>query len=358
MLKNFLRPAILSAILLSSSLVGFAPAFADEGGADGALIVTATNASAGNELKAYDRNLHIQTTVSTGGKGTGSGLGNQGGIVVSDDTLVVVNAGDDTISSFRIIDNGNLQLASVVSAHGVRPVSVTIQNDIVYVVNAGDKTIAGFSLDKKSKLSFLAGSVRSLSGTAPAQIGFAREGRELIVTEKGTNTIEAFLIDGNNLPTGSVVTPSSGQTPFGFQVKGDTIIVSEAFGGSASALSTYRLNADGTLTLISPSVAATGQKAACWVATSKDGRFAFTTNTASASVSSFRLNGNGELELAEATAATTPPAPIDIAVSRGRLFVLTSQGIVPFSIGHRGTLGSLSTSALLSGANGLAMIND
>ena len=340
---------------MSGSLIGFAPALADEGG-DAALIVTATNASAGNALLVFDKNLHTQATVSTGGKGTGSGLGNQGGIATLGDTLLVVNAGDNTISSFRV-ENGDLQLASVVSSHGIKPVSVTIRKNIVYVVNAGDKTIAGFTLDDESNLSFLAGSVRSLSGTAPAQIGFALQGRELVVTEKGTNTIEVFPLNGDNLALASVVTSSHGQTPFGFEVKGRNLIVSEAFGGTASALSTYRLNADGTLTLISPSVDATGQKAACWVATSKDGRFAFTTNTASNSVSSFRLRGNGELTLAQATAATTSAGPIDIAVGGKTLFVLTSLGLTPFTIGHDGTLEAVSASALVSGANGLAMIN-
>ena len=175
---------------MSGSLVGFAPALADEGG-DAALIVTATNASAGNALLVFDKNLHTQATVSTGGQGTGSGLGNQGGIAILGDTLLVVNAGDNTISSFRV-ENGDLQLASVVSSHGIKPVSVTIHKNTVYVVNAGDKTIAGFTLDDESNLSFLAGSVRNLTGTGPAQIGFGLGGHELIVTEKGTNTIEVF----------------------------------------------------------------------------------------------------------------------------------------------------------------------
>ena len=356
MLKNFLTPAIVSAILMSGSLIGFAPAFADEGG-DAALIVTATNASAGNALLVFDKNLHTQATVSTGGKGTGSGLGNQGGIATLGDTLLVVNAGDNTISSFRV-ENGDLQLASVVSSHGIKPVSVTIHKNTVYVVNAGDKTIAGFTLDDESNLSFLAGSVRNLTGTGPAQIGFGLGGHELIVTEKGTNTIEVFPLGVDNLAMASVVTPSNGKTPFGFEVKGRNLIVSEAFGGTASALSTYRLNADGTLTLISPSVDATGQKAACWVATSKDGRFAFTSNTASNSVSSFRLRGNGGLTLSQATAATTSAGPIDIAVSDKTLFVLTSLGLTPFTIGHDGRLGTVSASVSAPGANGLVVIND
>ena len=357
MIKKILVPVLVSATILVSSLGAFTTAYAQESQGRNGNVITATNAAAGNALLVFDKNLHLQATVPTGGTGTGAGLGNQGGITIAGNTLLVVNAGDNTISSFRIED-GDLHLANVVSSHGIKPVSVTVWKNIVYVVNSGDATIAGFSLDKDSNLTFLGGSVRSLFGTAPAQIGFALGGRELIVTEKGTNTIEVFPLDGDSLALASVVTPSSGMTPFGFEVKGHNLIVSEAFGGTASALSTYRLHADGSLTLISPSVVATGQKAACWVVTSKDGRFAFTTNTASKAVSSFRLRGNGTLELAQATAATTDKGPVDMAVSDKTLFVLTSLGLTPFTIGHDGTLGAVSSSASAPGANGLAVINE
>ena len=357
MIKKILASVLVSATILVSGLGALTTAYAKESREQNGSVITATNAVSGNALLVFDKNLLLQATVPTGGAGTGSGLGNQGGIAVAGNTLLVVNAGDNTISSFRIED-GDLHLANVVSSHGIKPVSVTVWKNIVYVVNSGDATIAGFSLDKESNLSFLGGSVRSLAGTAPAQIGFALGGRELVVTEKGTNTIEVFPLDADSLALASVVTPSSGMTPFGFEVKGHNLIVSEAFGGTASALSTYRLHADGTLTLLSPSVVATGQKAACWVATSKDGRFAFTTNTASNAVSSFRLRGNGTLELAQATAATTATGPVDIAVSDKTLFVLTSLGLTPFTIGHDGTLGAVSSSASAPGANGLAVINE
>ena len=357
MIKKILASVLVSATILVSGLGALTTAYAKESREQNGNVITATNAASGNALLVFDKNLLLQATVPTGGAGTGSGLGNQGGITVAGNTLLVVNAGDNTISSFRIED-GDLHLANVVSSHGIKPVSVTVWKNIVYVVNAGDATIAGFTLDEESNLSFLGGSVRSLAGTAPAQIGFALGGRELVVTEKGTNTIEVFPLDADSLALASVVTPSSGMTPFGFEVKGHNLIVSEAFGGTASALSTYRLHADGTLTLISPSVVATGQKAACWVVTSKDGRFAFTTNTASNAVSSFRLRGNGTLELAQATAATTDKGPVDMAVSDKTLFVLTSLGLTPFTIGNDGTLGAVSSSASAPGANGLAVINE
>ncbi len=340
---------VLGLAMLTSGTTAFAASKNEKG-----FVITASNSASGNALLVFDKDLNLLATVPTGGVGSGAGLGNQGGIVVTGNTLLVVNAGNNTLSSFTIND-GNLQLESVVSSHGIRPVSVAIRGNVVYVVNAGDTSIAGFTLDSESNLTFLPGSVMTLSGTAPAQIGFALEGKVLIVTEKGTNTIEVFPLT-NNLPTSSVVTPSNGQTPFGFEVNGHNLIVSEAFGGNASAVSTYRINSDGTLTLISPSVGAPGQKAACWVATSKDGRFAFTTNTASDTVSSFRVRGNGQLELSQAVAATVPSSPIDMSVSGKNIFVLTKVGISPFNIGNDGTLGSLSASAIVSGANGLVTI--
>src|SRR6266508_5394096 len=87
------------------------------------------------------------------------------------------------------------------------------------------------------------------------------------------------------------VFPSAGPTPFGFAFgKRQRLFVSEAAGGDldASSASAYRLDKDGTLTLIQGPVPTT-ETAACWLVVSKDGQFAYVTNTGSGSISGYRV---------------------------------------------------------------------
>jgi len=138
------------------------------------------------------------------------------------------------------------------------------------------------------------------------------------------------------------------------------LIVSEAFGGTASALSSYDLSPDGELNVISPSVAAGTEKAACWVVVTKNGRYAYTTNTASGTVSSYTIRHNGTLQLANAQAASVGGAPIDAAITgNGRfLYVLNAalNRIDGLQINSDGTLAAVAAgiTGLPAGTNGLA----
>jgi hypothetical protein len=73
----------------------------------------------------------------------------------------------------------------------------------------------------------------------------------------------------------------------------------------ASTVTSYRVGANGTLDAVSGPIP-DGQTAACWLVTSPDGRFAYTTNNGSDNVSSFGITDDGELSLKSAIAATTP----------------------------------------------------
>jgi hypothetical protein len=116
---------------------------------------------------------------------------------------------------------------------------------------------------------------------------------------------------------------SSGQTPFGFAVRGPDLIVTEAFGGAtdASAASSYELNRDGNLEVISPTVATT-ETSACWVVVTGSGRFAYTANTGSGTISGYRLGTDGALTLLNAdgvtgiTGANSSPADMTLSLDR------------------------------------------
>lgn len=335
-------------------------------------IYTATNSVTGNAVLLFDRlpdgRLVPAGSVATGGEGTGAGLGNQGGILLTRNErwLLVVNAGSNSLSVFDVKPRG-LRLTDVVPTGGRQPISVTEHGGIVYVVHAGNDTIAGFTLSRAGRLRALPGSVHGLSGTGvgPAQIAFTPDGDFLLVTEKNTNRLVTFAIDRRGLPTDRRVQDASGVTPFGFAFgKRDQVFVTEAAGGApnVSAVSSYEVGRDGTLTPISASIT-TGQTAACWAAVTPDGRFVYATNTGSGSISGYAIDGNGEIELLDDDGRTgvtgDGSTPIDVVITDGGRYLYNlnagSHAIGSFRILSDGSLVALPFAlGLPVGANGLA----
>jgi 6-phosphogluconolactonase (cycloisomerase 2 family) len=162
--------------------------------------------------------------------------------------------------------------------------------------------------------------------------------------------IDTYVVGNDGLASGPTAHPSSGVTPFGFAfTQQGALIVSEAFGGAplASAVSSYAVS-DGGLEVISASVS-TGQTAACWIAVSKNGKFAYSTNAGSGSVSAYRVHTDGSLSLIDGDAGLTGngTSPIDASVSNNGQYLYVLNGathnISAFAIQADGTLISLGT---------------
>ncbi|MGD9794523.1 MAG: beta-propeller fold lactonase family protein [Acidimicrobiia bacterium] len=322
-------------------------------------VFTQTNDTAGNAvlaLRRVDGNLTNVASYPTGGLGTGGGLGSQGAIATDDDHLIAVNAGSNELSLFRLGERGGLRRTDVEASNGVRPVSVTIFDDTVYVLNAGSRSVDGFRI-RHDQLVPIKGSHQSLPGDGGAQISFDRTGRRLVVTEKATNTIDVLPVR-HGVAGAATSNPSVGMTPFGFAIDdNNNVIVSNAAGGAAgaSSLSSYRFTGRSTIAAVSPTVATT-QTAACWVALSEDGRFAFTTNAGSGSVSSYSVGNDGTIALASAVAASTGASPVDMIVEDGVLYTLNSAShtITAHDIASNGSLTSAGQVSVPAGVNGLA----
>jgi len=222
-----------------------------------------TNDATGNEVIAFSRTqdgaLAPLGRYSTGGRGTGSPhLASAGSVVLSADGrwLLVVNAGSDELSLFAVQPDG-LRLADRAGSDGSKPTSVA--------------------------------------------------GRVLIVTERGTDTISSYLIDERGYAQGPATVKSSGQTPYGFGLTADgSLIVSEAFGGAAGAAATssYAVSGAGELTMLSGSVGDTRSEV-CWVALTKDDRFAYVTNFGDGTVSCYEITADRSLRLHEPVAGST-----------------------------------------------------
>jgi len=356
------------ALTLSGSLPALAQDDDDDDGLRTGKVFTIGNAADSNEVLVFGTPgggaLQLLQRVPTQGQGTGQGLGSQGAVTLSGDGrfLFVVNAASHSVSTFAL-RRRELSLRSVVPSGGLGPISVTEHDGIVYVLNAqGAGNIAGFR-NADGQLKPIADGIRALSaagGTAPAQVGFDTEGEVLVVAERATNKLTTYRVRDNGRPGEPMVTASAGLTPFGFAFNTrNVLLVSEAFGGAAgaSAVSSYRFedSAPGKPVVVSASVGTT-QTAACWVAITPDGRFAYTTNTGSGTVSSYRVARSGAIALLAAIAADTGAgsSPLDAAIPpRGRsLHVLNggSHTIASYLIGSDGVLVPAGTVAGLPAA--------
>jgi 6-phosphogluconolactonase len=313
------RRVVLGSVL---ALAGLALAAGPAAASDKSAVYTSTNSASGNRVLAFDASgsgaLSPAGSLATGGNGTGTGLGSQGAVALTKAGrfLYVVNAGSDSISTFSVRHRG-LKLTDVTPSGGDQPISLTAHRGLVYALNAGSGTITGFTRDHNGGLTPLAGSTEPIGGSGPAQVEFSNDGGTLVVTNKDTNTIDTFVVGSNGTPGAAQSQPSEGDTPFGFDFdKRGHLIVSEAFGGAAgaSAVSSYSLDSSGLLTTISPSVA-DNEAAACWISITKNGRFAYTTNTGSGSISSYFVGHDGSLGLLEQVAAATGTGstPTDLA---------------------------------------------
>jgi 6-phosphogluconolactonase len=354
---------LLAAALIAAPASAHDDDFDDDDAPGSHQVFQATNDPTANAIQVFeqadDGSFVAGDLVFTGGLGAGSSLGSQGAVVRSGNLLLVVNAGDNTVSSLAITEDG-LTPRDVESSGGVRPVSITVSDSgVVYVANAGDDTISGLLVDRRGDLRPIEGSTLSLSGTGTgvAQVQFDHTGRSLVVTEKLTNRIDVYRVGRGGRATGPEVYDSVGTVPFGFDIdRRNHVIVSEAATGSVSS---YQLDRD-SLDVVTGALPDT-QAAACWLEISADGRFAWTTNAASNSISAYGIGRDGSLTLVAAVAATTPAGPTDIAQSAdgAYLFVRVRSGAVAvYGVGDGGALTALGevAGAPSVGTSGLAAI--
>jgi 6-phosphogluconolactonase len=339
---------------------------------EGAVFVM-TNAAAGNEIIAFKRgpdgSLQIGKTFPTGGRGSGGitdPLGSQGSLTLSQDHsfLFAVNAGSGDISVF-LVHGADLTLVDKVPCGGASPVAVAQFGNLVYLVNEGaNSSVAGFSLSKDGKLKPISNSLAYLStaNSGPASLSFSADGQFLLVTEKLTNSIDAFHVqlDGTLAPI--VVNPSADPGVFAvtFAPNGAALVAETgpAGGTNASAISSYAVGANGKLTPISPGIP-TLAAATCWDVVTPNGQFVYTSNAGSATVSGFSISATGALTPIGGTVVGINPSGstnLDIAVTGDGKYLYTldsgTGSVSIFGINEDGTLTNLGEAGGLSAASG------
>jgi 6-phosphogluconolactonase (cycloisomerase 2 family) len=280
-----------------------------------------------------DGKLLPTETVSTGGAGTGANFGSNGALALTQDGrwLFAVNAGSNSVSVLEQRATG-LALVDTVLSGGTLPESVAVSGNLVYVLNDGaPANISGFFFDEETgALTPIPNSARPLSAPSPGapEIGFDNSGTLLLVTEKATNFIDSFEIREDGTADGPHFQNSNGQTPFGFSFdQSNHLVVSEAFGGKPgqSAVSSYTVNEAGALLTISGSVP-TEQTAACWLVITRNGKFAYASDTGSGAITGYRISADGTLTLLNPTGVSAPTggaasAPVDLALTHNGRFL-------------------------------------
>lgn len=311
---NFLRDAV-RLFALSVAVFGMftmSSATAQEGA-----VYTMTNALDGNEIAAFARGRDGRLTsignFSTDGLGSTEFDGGEGldplisadSIIVSGDQqfLFAVNAGSDTISSFRINRNFSLTLVDTVPSGGVGPNSLAISGNRLFVSNIDrdglalgvegttrgepndEGNVTGFLVSSSGRMSPIRRSTINLDNR-PANIGFSADGTRLIITSitagsaalPGPNAANSVVVYGVNSrgrvsrrmlgsATGTQVGNAEGRN-LGSAIDFDTtmignrefVVVTEAreFNAEgappilpalqAGSVSVYELNPDGSLT--------------------------------------------------------------------------------------------------------------
>ena len=320
-------------------------------------VYTQTNTAPINEVVVFHRAPNGTVTernrVPTGGVGATVTppfgfpiLDSQGGVELTENgrLLFVVNAGSNTISSFRVGPRGGVTLADRESSGGNLPVSVDSHHGVLYVLNELSGTIVGLRYDSRGRLTPIPGSTESLSAPGASgvagQVGFDRTGRIVTVTLRIPSTIDTFVLGPDDTPGPARSNPSNAPTPFGFAYDPrNTLIVSNAgvvgnppnpadpaqFVGSGSS---YRLGASGMLRALDNEPS--NGRATCWVVITGNGKYAFMTNTLSSSVSRFRIDG-GNLTLLGTTPTTSAGAAADLALSRDSRYLYVLSPLEPIT---------------------------
>lgn len=339
----------------------------DEGPARAAFY-TQDNNPAGNHVLVFSRaptGLLTQTgTVSTGGIGISSTppfgfpiVDSSGSVnlTTGGNLLFVVNAGDNTVSSFRVTEDGP-RLADRESSGGTLPISLTSHGDLLYVLNGVSDNITGWRFDGNGRLVPIAGSTQSLtvpSADAPSQIGFSPDGRTIVVTSRAaglTGPIDTFQVGGSGAAGPAHAFTSDAPNPFGFAFTHSGVLeVTDA--GAVNSLfpdvfdptkfigsvSSWSVSSSGGLSLLGNALS--GARAACWIAITNDDRYAFASNTLSDTpadlftgtdaISEYRIAPDGTMTLL-GNVSSGPGTPTDMALSQDSKYLYVTNPTAPF----------------------------
>jgi 6-phosphogluconolactonase len=321
------------------------------------------------ERNATDGSLTVTDTTLTGGTGTNgltaagiaaaaNSLASQFAVTVSSDgkTLFAVNAGDDSISTFSIDPTGKLTLLKKNGTTGTFPISLAYANgNFLYAAFLGSSQVIAYKINSDGSLTAIDTKSLATGGTfVPTQVKTSPDGGFLLVGGKSQAVI-SYPITADGSLGASVRNATTIAVPFAGVFLANRIYVTADV--ATASLSSYTLNADGTLTPISQTVLATGQGASCWLSITPDGKWAYVGN-GSGSISVYSVSASGVLTLVNPTAANENIGVAgDSWISADGKYLystfLKDGSIISYSInGATGALTKVGTKVQITPANG------
>jgi 6-phosphogluconolactonase len=371
--------SVRSLLTVAIGLGAMAPTLhAAQGGAPSTVFVM-TNNTEKNELLAYERlfdgRLSLKERFATGGRGSGGTtdpLQSQGSLTLSGDhnLLFAINSGSGTVSSFHLVD-GIPVLVDQEPTGGSEPVAVAEHDGTVYVLNAGGNgAIVAFRADNIGRLHQIPKSTTHLTAThsGGSSISVSPDGRTLAVIEKVPNNIDTFAIHPDGTLGPVVINHSATPGVFSavFTPYGKLVVNENQPGGTdVSSVSSYTINADGTLTAITQSTRTQGD-GNCWNALTPNGKYVYVDNSATSTIAGFAVAANGALTPIAGTVLATLPAGatnLDIAVSSDGKYLYTidsgAGAVSIFAVNADGTLlsyGEIDGLPKTVGFNGIAAL--
>ena len=374
-----LAPGLLAVALSLGATASTIYAQETTGGSTTSVFVM-TNDNVKNEILTYQHSFNgqfvLRARVATGGRGSGGQtdpLQSQGSLTINGNhtLLFAVNSASGTVSSFHLL-NGVPVLIDQDPSGGAFPIAVTEHNGIVYVLNAGGSgAVVAFKADGQGRLYEIQNSATFLTSlnSGASSISVSPNGQWLVVIEKATNSIDIFPVhpDGTlgTVVNNKSVTPGVFATVF---TPNGQLIVSENQphnGTDTSSISSYAINATGSLTAISRSLPTFGN-GNCWNAISPNGKWVYVDNAGTFTVAGFSIASNGALTPVANTILSTLPdgaANLDITTSGDGKYLLNllsgTGAIGVYTINPDGTLNQLGDIEGLpktAGFNGIAAL--
>jgi 6-phosphogluconolactonase len=373
-LHSRLLTTMIALSVVVPAVAAVAPAWGQE------TVFVMSNDAERNQVIAFERkndgSYFEQNRFDTFGRGSGGvndPLESQGSLTLSADhtLLFAANAGSGDITVFRVVGNSLLAI-DLEPSGGSQPVAIAQLGSTVYVLNSGGAgSVTAFRLTPSGQLQPVANATAFLSANATggASISVSPTGQTVAVVERIANNIDTFHVNRDGTLTAAVVNPSAGTGAFSARFAPDgKLIVSETGPASApdgSAISSYTVLANGSLTAVSQSVPTDGA-ANCWNAITPDGTHVYVSNAGSSNIAGFTIGAGGTLTPIAGTIVGSNPdgsTNLDIAISGDGKFLYSLNGEVGtvgvFAIQPNGTLEQVTQIPGLpaaAGFNGIAAL--
>jgi 6-phosphogluconolactonase (cycloisomerase 2 family) len=258
--------------------------------------------------------------------------------------LFAVNAGSNTVSSFKITKNGP-KLVMQVTSGGKFPDSLSVHGNLLYVLNANSLNIEGIKFTSSGGMTPIGTQSLNPNSTAPGSprdIHFDNTGKWLVVAKLANpmaispnNTLDVFPVHSDGTAGPPVSSNSIDVVPFsiGFDA-GDHVLVTTVgnpFAFKPGKLASYSIGPTGVLTPVA-SVTTVGY-APCWDVETHNRHYGYIVNAdivgpAAPSVSSFHLFGNGHFKyLGHTRRVGQEPLNTDITLSPDDKYLYVVAGI-------------------------------